>query len=273
MTKYIKNFFYIFIFIVSLYGAEINTTIVDGNSTIYKSLLKSLNKDKNISEDQSLEKTLLTELVDFNQTTVFKPKKIKTASNLSSYRELFINYIQDIHQTTDLEKKLSIVQKKIKTIESEIKSLDNNNSRLLSFELQDAFYKKQANIYENSIKKFINEIKLLESTIKNSIKNLYFNIDELEKEFTKKEKNIQKIRELISKLQINLEQAKLINNTKELSRIEKKLKETSRLYREDATNLLSTHFMIFSYYLKAKSNKTFDIEKKFYSIVLKHKMR
>ena len=61
-----------------------------------------------------------------------------------------------------------------------------------------------------------------------------------------------------------------INNSRELSSVEKKLKETNRLYREDATNFLSTHFMIFSFYLKAKSNKTFDIEKKFYSIALKY---
>ncbi len=270
MLKYIKLFFYFFIFITSLYGAEINTTIVDGNSTIYKSLLKSLNKDSNISEDQSLEKTLLTELVDFNQTTIFKPKKIEVAKDLKTYRKLFIDYINDIHKITDLKKKLDIVQKKIKTIESEIKTLDNNNSRLLSFQLQDSFYRKQANIYKNSIKKFNDEIKLVESTIKNSIKNLYFNIDELEKEFAKEEKIVQQKRELISKLQINIEQAKLINNSRELRRVERELKEVNKHYIEDTTKLLSTHFMIFSFYLKAKSNKTFAIEKKFYSIALKY---
>ncbi len=272
MLKYIKIFFYFLIFITSLYGAEINTTIIDGNKTVYQSLLKSLHQDSNISEDQSLEKTLLSELVNFKQGTIFKPKKIEVAKNLKAYRELFIDYIDDIHQITDLENKLNHIQKKIKTIESEIKNLESNNTRLLSFELQDAFYKKQANIYKNSIKKFTTEIKLLERTIKDSIKNIYSYLDTLEKEFAKEENTIQQERELISKLQINIEQAKLINNKRELSRIEKKLKKANRLYKRDAINLLSTHFMIFSYYLKAKSNKTFAIEKKFYSIALKYKI-
>ncbi len=272
MLKYIKFFFYFLIFITSLYGAEINTTIIDGNKTVYQSLLKSLHQDSNISEDQSLEKTLLSELVNFKQGTIFKPKKIEVAKNLKAYRELFIDYIDDIHQITDLENKLNHIQKKIKTIESEIKNLESNNTRLLSFELQDAFYKKQANIYKNSIKKFTTEIKLLERTIKDSIKNIYSYLDTLEKEFAKEENTIQQERELISKLQINIEQAKLINNKRELSRIEKKLKKANRLYKRDAINLLSTHFMIFSYYLKAKSNKTFAIEKKFYSIALKYKI-
>ena len=270
MLKYIRLFIYFFIFIISLNGAEINTTIVDGNKTVYLSLLKSLDKDNNISEDQSLEKTLLKELVNFNKTTLFKAKKIEVKYNLKNYRALFINYINDITKVTDLEKKLNSVQKKIKTIEAEIKDLDSNNTRLLSFELQDAFYKKQANIYKNSITKFTNEIKLLESTIKNSIKNLYFNIDALEKEFAKEEKTLQQKRELLSKLQINIEQAKLINNSRELNRLESKLKDTNKLFKKEATNLLSTHFMIFTYYLKAKSNKTFAIEKKFYSIALKY---
>jgi len=271
--KNIGQIFIVLIFIMSsLFSADINATIIDGNITIYQKILKQIFQEKNTTEEIVLEKTLLQELIDLKDISLNTLDKLSITDKIDEYRNLFLYYLQDIDIAIDLELKLNKSQNKIQTIESEIKQFDLNNSRLFSFELQDAYYHKKVKLYQNAIKSIEQQITDLKEYIKKSLKTVIFNTTQLEKVLTEKENIIINYQNQVNQLQILIEQAELINDRNKIQILNKKLKNLDSTYKNEAKDLLSTQFLLFSSYLKLKDDKAFILERKISQTSIKTKI-
>jgi len=95
--KNIGQIFIVLIFIMSsLFSADINATIIDGNITIYQKILKQIFQEKNTTEEIVLEKTLLQELIDLKDISLNTLDKLSITDKIDEYRNLFLYYLQDI---------------------------------------------------------------------------------------------------------------------------------------------------------------------------------
>ena len=80
----IKLFLLLISAIICINATDINKTIVDGNTTIYNSLLKDI-KDKNQTQEISLQKTLLEQLIK-NSNLKIETNNITKPKNIDEYK-------------------------------------------------------------------------------------------------------------------------------------------------------------------------------------------
>ena len=257
---------------LSLSAADINNTIVDGNTTTFQKLLKKISKESNITDEVSLEKTLLEELITAKQATVTSTHQINIAKDIESYRNLFLYYLADIEQASLFQKKLDQNQKKIKTIETEIEQLNTKDPKLLSNQLQDAYYHKKIKNDQSNINLILTEIKQLQKYMILSLKKLHINQNDLNKSLISKEQLISNYTAQINKLQIFKEQASLINNQKKIATIDKKLQTLQKSYKNEIKLLLSDYFLLFSSYVQTKNDQAFALEKKLHKLSIKYQL-
>ena len=244
-----------------LFSAKIDTKIVDGNMTVYQNLLKKLDQDKNITEEVSLEKTLLHELLTLKEHTLPSSNKITLAKDTDAYRNLFLYYLDDIENITSFQKNLHESRRKIEVIEAEIKEMGQNDSRLLSYELQDAYYHKKIRFYQDMVDRISHEMQQLTKTMKYSLKDLNFDHKKLKNDFATVQKTVLSYREKIEKLQIEKEQAKLVNDKDKTAKIDTELKKQNPAYKNEIKVLFSARYLLFSSYVKENNNKAFALEK------------
>ena len=268
MLQFIK-FLLLLLYIIShLWAADINSTILDGNITIFNQLLQKVSKDDNRTDKTSLEKTLLEELIaPIPPSTI---QEFQIATDIESYRNLFLYYLSDIKMADQLQKKLKESQKKIQTIESEIKQLDTKDPTLLSNELQDAYYHKKVKEYRSKLQTINDELKQLKQLIIQSLKNLNIDRTILHNSIKKKEKTLSNYTAQINKLQILKEQASLIDDQKKILLVNKKLQSLKESYTNETKLLFSDYFLLFSSYLQEQNNKAFELEKKLQHIRSKY---
>ncbi len=255
----LKSLFLSFLFLSGLLnGAEVNATIVDGNVTVYKQLLSTIEKESNRTEETTLEKIMLQDLLkQSDQKSVFVPKKVKPVDNEEGYRNLFLFFLDDVSRIAALQKDLDASNVKIKTIESTIASKPSNDVHLRSYQLQDAFYHKKVSLDKKRIDMLRKELLELQKAMVVSLKSLQLDAEKLAANVSKAEQNVLKFATVLNKLSIQKEQAQLVNDAKEEARIDKQIHAHEQTYFNETKVLLSTRFLLFSAYVKAKNDGAF----------------
>ena len=270
MRDYFKLLFLISFIPHILFSADLNSTIVDGNATIYQGLLKNLDTDKNLTEEMSLEKTLLHKLLTLKEHNIYVPKKLAAAKNMDDYRNLFFYYLDDIEKITAFSEELRDSQKKAKNIASEIKKMAQHDKRLLSYQLQEAFYSKKVTFYQAAITDIKKEAEQLKELIAHSLQKISFDRRKLEQEFSQEQKTVLAYEEKLNKLHIEKEQAELVNDHTGIAKTDKELSKETPAYSDEARALLSSQFLLFSVQVKEKSDQAFVSEKALQTMSLKY---
>ncbi len=266
-----KKIVLLFLIIQTLFGAVIDKTIVEGNTTIYKNLLQKLNESNN-TQGFSLEKSLLNELIYFEPKQHFYEKKYKVAQSKEEFEALIIDAIKNMHKLSIYEQKVKSFSKKIKTIEEEILLLEKNSSKLLGFELQDAFYHRQLSFYKDLVAKEKEQLEKLKKTITLSIKKVSFNESTIKKEFKMLQAKIAKKAELLEKIKINIEQAELTNNKIAVQILQKKLKKEKKRFENLTYKLFALQFELFLEKIIHKDIHAFKEEKNLSKIAQKYQI-
>ncbi len=244
-----------------LWSADINTTLVNGNKVVYQKLLSTLSQENNNTSQTPLEKSLLKMLIDnFEQVEIFDQKQTPP-QNADAYKALFTQYIYDAIQVSALKNKLIQSQNKISAIEKEIRSFDKNNSKILTFELQDALYEKNRIFYKKQISLYQVRMQEISKLLVSSLKSITIESDSIVTDMKKKKLLAQNLSNQISKLQVDREQAELLNDKKKTASIDKKIKELQKLYDKTLINVTASQFLLFSSGLKAKDDSTFSLAK------------
>ncbi len=251
-----------------LFSAKIDSKIIDANKTYYSKLLNSLSES---NKTKPLEKILLEQIIKFNPPP-FKEQNILPAKGSKDLKKLFDFYINDVKKINFFKQKLQLKKEKINTIEKEIAKLDNNSSKVLSFQLQDAFYHKQQTYYQKLLDKLHSQLKKIKKTIAGSVQICYIDKEKISGTITENLKKAEKLKESIIKLNISLEQLELVNKNKLLKSLQKKLnkknQELHNLYYDNFQN----KFLLFCYYLQNRDTETFTIEKELYKDAITYKI-
>jgi len=224
MIKYI--FTILLFFLNFLLAADINSTLINADSKLYKTMLLEISAQKEQKPEYALEKTLLYALIKEDNSSK-KPllKELHFPKNSKEYRELFKKYIDNLEEITKTQKLIKDAQKKIKTIEHQITKLENNDSNVIILQLQDAYHKKKLEKYKKSISFYQNRMKKIATIIEKSLADFKFDIVKIKSDIEARKNAIDKLNRVINNLQISLEQAQLLNKKDELNRVSKRISQ------------------------------------------------
>ena len=243
----------------SLFGADINTTLLRADKKTYQTLLHKIEKQKNLTAEQALEKTLLKKLIspETPKEKYIIPKDIKTEKE---YKQLFLHYLELVREMVALEKKMRRNIVKIELVKQQIHMADSNSISLLSLQLENAFYQQQVQQYQ---KRMIEQKKEKEILIHRFIEDLpaiSFSFSEIKEKLQTYLKFAKKYSEAIVRLKINLDQIVLNENKDEIAESTLKIQNMKNAYLYILNDILAERFLLFSYALQHKDKQAFVLE-------------
>jgi len=245
--------------VYSLFGADINTTLLTADKKTYQTLLHKIEKQKNLTAEQALEKTLLKKLIspETPKKKYIIPKDIKTEKE---YKQLFLHYLELVREMVALEKKMRRNIVKIELVKQQIHMAVSNSISLLSLQLENAFYQQQVQQYQ---KRMIEQKKEKEILIHRFIEDLpaiSFSFSEIKEKLQTYLKFAKKYSEAIVRLKINLDQIVLNENKDEIAESTLKIQNMKNAYLYILNDILAERFLLFSYALQHKDKQAFVLE-------------
>ncbi len=245
-----------------LHSYDINTTIVDGNITIYKNLLREFNHDKNITANKSLEKSLLQILISAKKKRSNEIDiKIPVPKDSESYKKLFKNYLEKIKHISKIKNLLSQNSTKIEMIENEIEKLNNDKAKLLPLQLQDALYHQNRKLYKKQLDIDTRKIKKIAIILLNSLNNIKIDTKSIKKEIVKSSAQQKQLTNQINSLKIDIEQAELVDNKQDISILKKILNKLQIQMQKLLQDSITSQFILFSEAIQRKNKIAFSIQK------------
>jgi len=261
------NVFLLYVLIVStlLFGADLNTTIVNGDKSTYVALYKQLLADKKRSDEVSLQKTLLNKLIKLSELQKPLPQKSVTLPNdRDAYLHLFNTYLDNAIQTQQLTLKLQNNSDKIKTLHSEI---EKQKRATLTTELFYTLYTKEQHLIQMHIDQLKSRAKEIKKSLIKALPLIRFDTQAVQKLQQKLDTKRLELEVNIQQLRIKKERYTLLEQSKNLQMIEEKLqrviKKRAKLHQQE----LGALFLHFSIALKNKEDAAFTIHKEIVSFV------
>jgi len=270
MRSIVRMIFFTILVLTGLFSAEINSTIVEGNATVYHRILKTLNKEQNKTEDTSLS-ILLTQQLLAADKPVQPGKTIAfPIKNDSDYRRLFIAYLQAIKQMSSVEEQLKKNHEKITTIESEINLLEPNSTRLLPNELQDAYYHKSTQLLSRKQKQVQETLHQYRTLLLSKLRTVFIDRPKTLQGLRDTKGNITKHEAQIKKLEITREQEALASNVNAVKQIDASLKDLREDLQQETLELLAYTYQLFAYDVQNKNPKAFQRGKELLDLISRY---
>ncbi len=245
-----------------LQAYDINSTIVEGNTTLYQNLLKQIYHDKNNTADKILEKSLLEILISDDKKLSSKVDiKIPVPKDSRAYKKLFLDYLKNIRHIDKSKKLLAENITKIKTIEDEIGKLNDSQEKLLALELQDALYHRNIKLYKKQIALSESKITKIRTLLVDSLEHIKIDNKTIKVKIIKNSVQQKKITSQINSLQIDQEQATLVDDTQGISVLKDVLNKLKTQKQNLLQELVALRFMLFSEALQRKNKIAFSIQK------------
>lgn len=198
-----KPFLLFFIVTISVWSADVDTKLYDGNNTLsyYEEVKKTIDKEipqEQIDTDRITTQRLildkLTKLINVTPKTDSLPDSILSSDkNIST--EHYLSYLNALTQTystieTFKEEELAM-QSKRKFLKKSINDITTEDKKnLLLYQLQYAFYKLKGNNHTLSIQTYEKLLAKGEIHFKEALKKVNFNIANLEKILTDADKKL-----------------------------------------------------------------------------------
>jgi len=259
--------FYLFLFSLCLYAADINSTFLNANIKTYKTLYKELSKEKNITSEQNLQKTLLYKLITLSKNKVKNEQNITSPKNQKEYEELFKRYLQDIENITKTKDIISKEDEKLNTLKSQIK--DTNSTIPSTPELFYTLYYKEKQQNAKKLSYLVKTSKIIKKNILSSLSFLNFDEKEILKTRTDKLEQLKSLETTLQQLLIQKERFTLLDNQKLLQKIKQDISNLNDQKKSLYQDILTSYFLEFSLKLQKKDKSAFEIHKKILSFLEK----
>lgn len=263
-------FFLIFSFFW-LYGAPIETKLLDANSTkVYSVYLLALEKVQN--EDNAtvqLQKSLLTRLIELtakreqDDVVLLSRAEIK---NSKEYIEAFYEYVEKFTEGKSIKNELKQKEEKISYLKNQIfasddnQSLESNQTLPSVMQLQYAFYVKSYEKLQERQKKLKEAKDENLKVLLERIGSVVFDKKDIRKiteETNKKLKDLYLERE---GLEIEKEKFSLLGDEKGIGRLEQKIKQVSEEINTIAEGMIRKHLNGLFAALKEKDQNVFALK-------------
>jgi len=266
--RFYQTFFVIVLMHSMLFAADLNTTIIHGNSKLYHSLLQTLEKSLEADDESSLQKTLLIKLIQISDNnTTKKQEKITIPTDQKSYRELFSRYILDATEKAAAKKILETNSKKAEITAQQIRE---SNSTTLTMQLFYTLYDREKEEAQKKLTSLESELNHIAGTLTDSLARLSFDDNKIQKSKETLSREITYLGEQIKKLHIKEERYLLLNQKEQVEAIEKKIRilkhERHMLYKRE----LALNFLEFSHSLQEKDKKAFTYHQSILQAVKAH---
>ncbi len=262
---YKKIFLLLFTFFY-LNAADLNSTLIDANITVYKNLLQTISKQEK-NEKNALQIILIKKIISLKETPFKSQNRLEIAKNINEYEKNFKTFLQWSENKILLLKDTKDLEDKLYILKSQIRMLDGNQSFTLN--LQYALYKNQYDIKKRELKEVNKLILSSPPYFIKSLNNLNIDLNNTKNVLNKLEKDINDLDKKIEEYRLRRERYLLLKRDKRVSLIEKYIKQLQNSKKEFLKRELFYYFLIFSSALKEKNDEVFNLNQKMLKIASK----
>ncbi len=246
-----------------LSAADINATLINANKNVYVNLLKTLNKSATKKNEQTLLQVALLERL------ISSPKPLKQAQSHLSVPKTAKDAQKVLFQWFNLLDKIAMLQTKQKSLQSKKVTLEEEITNALQTDPLLSTYKLQYALYQKNISFLKKELTLLNRQ-KEAIEKIVIDIPKTvllkqENLKTQEQKYLQQLsfkNKWLKELQIKKERIELLENPRELARVEKNITEEEQKQQQISQQLIATDFLIFCNELEKKKHTAFTYKQK-----------
>ena len=268
---YMKSFIILFFISLSLWSAEVDTKLYDGNNTTgyYEEVKKLIDKEE--PQDQTDVERIATERLILEKLTKllsFEPKKdslpdslLPDDQNMSTENYLsYLNALTHTYSTIEtLKEEESIMQSKRKFLKSSINDITiEDKKNLLLYQLQYAFYKLKGNNHNLSVKNYETLLVNGELRFKQALNRVDFNIGHLEQKLTDTNKKFTEVEQKLVALNLAKERELIYSDTITEPLHKKFLENTTNTTSLVTTKIDQKLLLSLAYLQKEKGQKSLD---------------
>ncbi|MBT8349338.1 MAG: mechanosensitive ion channel [Sulfurovum sp.] len=267
-----KSLFLLLLLSLSVYSADIDTKLYEGNNTIahYEEVRKLIEQEK--PQEQADIERIATErmiLAKLANMLSFTPKihsmpdsLLPDDQNISTENYLsYLNALTDTYATMNtLKEQASSMQLKRKSLSESIHSMtieDKKNLRL--YQLQYAFYKLKGKNQELSIQEYEAITEKGKERFKNALKRVTFNIQNLEQKLTATKKRFSSIEQEAIALKLAKERELMHHDSVSKTLNTNLLSNTSSRIEAITTKIDQTILLSLAYLQIKENQKTLDL--------------
>ncbi|KYJ86738.1 mechanosensitive ion channel family protein [Sulfurovum riftiae] len=261
MNKILKLCF-ITVLLHQLQAADLNTSLILADKTVYSALLEKVEKRDPKSGEVLLQKALLNSLVSLPDSQAKKRKTFTQPKDPKEVKSLLSGWFDILSEKEKLESQKEMLLDKMATLKSQINSSMSQDPSLLTYQLQYAFYAKNKRSLEKQIEMFEQEAEQIETLLHQLPKTLRIQEKSLG-EARKKLLDYYSLQEKkLKTLQIEKERLKLLGDEAQLDAFGKNASKEQQIYANISKELVAIDFLLFCDALQKKDQKALDWEQK-----------
>ncbi len=247
-----------FLFCQRTLGAKIDPNLLKWDPAYYKKLLESLDSSNATSDEILLQKTLLQRLIYFSSS---KPKTkidVPEPTNQNEYLDLFSKFLSWAEDKAELVKKIEESKDNLEMLKNQIDLLPNKSPRLLTLELQYAFYKKSLEFFQERLASLSQAIKQTPKLMVKALPHLSLDLSKTRKMLDQNSASFDQIETKVRAARIELERLNLLQRNDKAAKLGKVIEALEAQKQKLLTDRLGILFLKFSFELKNKNKSAFD---------------
>ena len=239
-------------------GADLNSTIIHGNATVYNALYKKLASVKESSDEISLQKTLLTKLIKIAKIPKQVDINISSPANQKEYLNLFDTFLDTALKKAQLKSLLRINANKIETLNNQIK---DQNKTILTGELFYTLYTKEQELAQKQLTRLQKLQSRIEEMLISAIKHISFDTKTIKKQEEDIIKEQLHLHTQLEQLRIKKERYILLEQSNKVEILQKRIIALQNQIEQYNKKTLEIQFLHFSIALQKKDDTAFALHK------------
>jgi len=253
---------FITVFMYQLQAADLNTSLITADKTVYSALLEKVKKRDTKSGEVPLQEALLDSLISLPDNQVKKIDTFTSPKDQKEVKSLLSRWFDILSEKEALTKRKNVLLDKMATLKSQIDSSISSDPSLLTYQLQYVFYAKnkrsvvmQMDILDHDEEQIQSLLRQLPKTFVVEQKALTNTRKKLLDYFSLQEKKLKV-------LQIEKERLKLLGDKAQLNVFGKNESKEQNIYANISRELVTIDFLLFCDALKKKDQNALDWGKK-----------
>ncbi len=252
---------FFFLLTMSIWAADINITIAEGDGVYYDKLLYKINLLEKNDDETALQKTLLYKLINLSSAGSKEKLDFVTPDGPKSYHNLFSFYLDSALLKSMHQKRLQEMRSHKKIVKRQIDLMTQDDATALSQNLQYAFYHKAEIIYTQKLKAREAMMQSLPTVFIAALPKATFDANQIQKTMDSIDSSYEELEVKIQKINLDKERLNLLERTDQANRLDASIAYLKQSEKELIKQKVATLFKLFTLRLHNKSDTTFDIEK------------
>ncbi len=260
----IKLIFTIWILLFAqLHAADINTTLANADKDVYTKLLKTLNKPAAGKDEQVLlQIALLEKLLSSSKPPNSAPLHFTVPKTAQDTQAVLFQWFDLLDKIATLQAKQNSLQSKLDILQDEITNASKTDPLLSTYQLQYVLYKKNISFLKKELTFLQKERQSIEKTLIDIPTTVLLKQETLKQQEQKYLQQLSFENKKLKELQIKKERIELLENPKELTKLQNSITAEQNRYQKISQNLVATDFLIFCNEIQQKEHSSFEYKQK-----------